>query len=39
VVLAQDFDVALPVTFALCAIAVYIVCGDTVIRLLRPSRS
>lgn len=35
--LAQDFAVAPPVTAALCAIAVYIVGGDTVFRLLRPS--
>jgi phosphatidylcholine synthase len=36
VVLVQDFVVALPVTLALCAIAFYILCGDAVIRLLRP---
>lgn len=34
--IAQDFNVGWPVTAALCAIAFYIVCGDTVIRLLRP---
>jgi phosphatidylcholine synthase len=39
VTLLQDFDVAVPITAALSAIALYIVCGDTVIRLLRPSRS
>jgi len=36
VALVQDFVVALPVTVALCAIAFYILCGDAVIRLLRP---
>jgi phosphatidylcholine synthase len=36
VTLVQGFVVALPVTLALCAIALYIVCGDAVIRLLRP---
>lgn len=36
--LVQEFDVSWPVTAALCAIAFYIICGDTVIRLLRPSR-
>lgn len=35
----QDFVVTLPVTIALCAIAIYIVCGDMVIRLVRPSPS
>src|SRR4051812_21460406 len=35
--LLQNFDVAWPVTAALCAIAFYIVCGDAVIRLLRPA--
>ena len=39
VTIAQDFVVALPVTLALCAIALYIVCGDAVIRLLRPATS
>jgi phosphatidylcholine synthase len=39
VALAQDFDVDWPVTTALCTIAFYIVCGDTVIRLLRSPRS
>jgi phosphatidylcholine synthase len=33
VVLIQDFRVGLPVTIALCAIALYIVAGDAVIRL------
>jgi phosphatidylcholine synthase len=37
VTLVQDFSVALPVTLALCAIAFYIVCGDAIIRQLRPS--
>jgi phosphatidylcholine synthase len=32
-----DFDVALPVTIALCAIAVYVVASDAVIRLIRPA--
>jgi phosphatidylcholine synthase len=39
IVLLQDFAVALPITVALCAIALYIVCGDAVIRLMRPERS
>jgi phosphatidylcholine synthase len=34
--LACDFNVAMPVTAALCAIALYVVCGDAVIRVLRP---
>ena len=38
VALVQDFNVAWPVTSGLCAIALYIICGDTVIRLLRPSK-
>ncbi len=38
VTLVQDFDVSVAITAALCAIAVYIVCGDTIIRLLRPSK-
>jgi phosphatidylcholine synthase len=33
--LARDFDVAAPITVALCAIAVYIVASDAVIRLAR----
>ena len=33
--LARDFDVAAPVTIALCAIAVYIVASDALIRLAR----
>jgi phosphatidylcholine synthase len=37
--LLHGFDVAWPVTAALCAIAFYIVCGDAVIRLLRPAIS
>jgi phosphatidylcholine synthase len=35
VVLIQDFRVAPPVTIALCAIALYIVAGDALIRLVR----
>ena len=35
VTVARDFDVAMPVTAALCAIALYVVCGDATIRLLR----
>lgn len=38
VALVQDFRVAMPVTAALCAIAAYIVCADSVIRLVNPSR-
>ncbi|MET0221566.1 MAG: phosphatidylcholine synthase [Tardiphaga sp.] len=34
--LLQNFDVAWPITAALCAIAFYIICGDAVIRLMRP---
>lgn len=33
--LARDFDVSAPVTIGLCAIAVYVVASDAVIRLLR----
>jgi phosphatidylcholine synthase len=36
VTVAKDFDVAMPVTATLCAIALYVVCGDAVIRVLRP---
>ena len=36
VAVINDFNVAMPVTAALCAIALYVVCGDAVIRLLRP---
>jgi phosphatidylcholine synthase len=32
----RDFDVTIPVTAALCAIAIYVVCGDALIRILRP---
>ncbi len=35
VTLVRDFDVAAPVSIGLCAIALYIVGGDAVIRLLR----
>jgi phosphatidylcholine synthase len=32
----EDFNVAMPITVVLCAIALYVVCGDAVIRVLRP---
>ena len=35
-VVFRDFDVTLPVTLTLCAIALYVVCADAIIRLLRP---
>jgi phosphatidylcholine synthase len=35
--LLYDFNVAIPVTVALCAIAVYVVASDAVIRLIRPA--
>jgi phosphatidylcholine synthase len=35
VTLVYDFNVAMPVTVALCAIAVYVVASDAVIRLVR----
>jgi len=34
--IAKNFNVATPVTAVLCAIALYVVCGDAVIRVLRP---
>jgi phosphatidylcholine synthase len=37
--LARNFEVAAPVSMALCAIALYIVGADAAIRLLRPSRT
>lgn len=37
IVLIYDFNVALPVTIGLCAIALYIVCADAIISLLRPT--
>ena len=37
--LVRDFDVAAPVTFVLCAIALYIVMSDAAIRLLRSFKS
>jgi phosphatidylcholine synthase len=37
VTLIYDFDVAMPVSIALCAIAVYVVASDAVIRLIRPA--
>jgi phosphatidylcholine synthase len=39
ITLLQDFVVSLPIMIALCVIAFYIVCGDAVIRLMRPSTS
>jgi phosphatidylcholine synthase len=33
--LASDFDVGMPVTFVICAIAVYVVASDAAIRLVR----
>ena len=36
--LGVDFRVGLPVTFALCAIAAYVVCGATVIRLVTSAK-
>jgi phosphatidylcholine synthase len=35
VTVANDFNVAMPITAALCAIALYVVCSDAVIRVLR----
>ena len=35
--LARDFDVAAPVSVGLCAIALYVVGADAVIRLIRPA--
>jgi phosphatidylcholine synthase len=37
--LTRDFDVALPVSVALCVIALYIVGVDAMIRLLRPANA
>ena len=39
VTLVYDFNIGLPVTFALCAIALYVVASDAVIRLMRPVKS
>jgi phosphatidylcholine synthase len=36
VTLARDFDVTAPISVGLCAIALYVVGADAVIRLLRP---
>ena len=36
-VLVQNFNVGLPVTIALCVIALYVVGGDAVIRFVRPA--
>jgi phosphatidylcholine synthase len=38
-VLVWDFRVATPVTLALCAIAIYVVGADAVVRLLKPVRA
>jgi len=37
VALARNFDVAAPISIALCAIALYVVGGDAVIRMMRPA--
>jgi phosphatidylcholine synthase len=37
VALARNFDVAAPISIALCAIAFYVVGGDAVIRFVRPA--
>src|SRR4051794_36758866 len=37
IVLSRNFDVAAPITIVLCAIALYVVAGDAVIRILRPA--
>jgi phosphatidylcholine synthase len=39
VAIAKDFTVAMPVTIGLCAIAVYVVAADAIIRLLKPVRA
>ena len=39
VTLVYDFNVAMPVTIALCAIAVYVVASDTAIRLARSAKA
>lgn len=36
--IVRDFNVAIPVTAALCAIALYVICSDAVIRVLRPEK-
>ena len=36
--IVRDFNVASPVTAALCAIALYVICSDAVIRVLRPEK-
>ena len=38
-VLVRDFDVELPVTIVLCAIAVYVIARDGAFRLLRSFKS
>lgn len=35
----DDFNVGLPVRVALCAIGLYVVFGDAVIRLMRPAKA
>ncbi|HEV7876974.1 phosphatidylcholine synthase [Bradyrhizobium sp.] len=39
ITLLYDFNVAMPVTVALCAIGLYVVASDAVIRLLRPANA
>ena len=39
VTLVYDFNVAMPVTIALCAIALYVVASDAVIRLMRSANA
>jgi len=39
IALVEDFRVPLPVVIGLCAIALYIVCADAIIRLLRSART
>jgi phosphatidylcholine synthase len=39
ITLVYDFNVAMPITVALCAMALYLVASDTVIRVLRSARA
>jgi hypothetical protein len=39
VVLVYDFNVAMPVTVTLCAIGIYVVASDAVIRLIGSARA
>jgi phosphatidylcholine synthase len=39
ITLLQSFNASMITTVALCAIALYILCGDAVFRMLRPSRA